>query len=168
MFGFLKKPMECELYAPVKGKQITLEDVSDQVFAKKMMGEGVAFFPEGDTLYAPCNAEITMIFSTRHAIGLKTENGAEILIHIGMETVNLQGEGFEVLVKPYMKVKTHQPLIKIDREYMREKDIDLTTPMVITNGDEYEIDIERNDYVTIDKIVICVKKKNKSNNAQKK
>ncbi len=159
MFDFFKKSMECKLYAPVKGKQIILEEVKDQVFAKKMMGEGVAFFPEGDTLYAPCNAEITMVFNTRHAIGLKTENGAEILIHIGMETVNLKGEGFDVLVKPHMKVKTHQPLVKIDRAFMIEKGIDLTTPMVITNSDEYEISVEQNDYVTTDKIAICVEKK---------
>ena len=77
--------------------------------------------------------------STKHALGIRTENGTEVLLHIGLETVNLQGQGFEVLVQAHDKVKVHQPLVSIDRQLMDEQKIDLILPMVITNTNDYEI-----------------------------
>lgn len=139
MFGFLKRKTENKIYAPVKGVCLSLSEVNDQVFSSKMMGEGVAFRFDGDEIYAPCSGEVILIASTKHALGIRTENGTEVLLHIGLETVNLQGQGFEVLVQAHDKVKVHQPLVSIDGQLMDEQKIDLILPMVITNTNDYEI-----------------------------
>ena len=158
MFNLFKKVVECEVYSPVIGKMIPLDDVPDPVFSEKMMGEGCAFGFEGDTVYAPCNGEIILIANTYHAFGIKAENGAEILIHIGLYTVNLNGKGFEVLVKEHTKVKAHDPLVRIDREFMKENKIDLTMPMVITSSD-YEIELDEYGEKELSNRVLKVKKK---------
>lgn len=159
MFSFFKKIKETELCAPVLGKSLPLEKVPDPVFAEKMMGDGCAFVFEGDTVYAPCSGEIMLIANTKHAIGIRSENGAEILIHIGLDTVNLNGEGFDVLVKEHAKVKVHDPIIRINREFMKQKNIDLTMPMVITNMDDYELTINNCDEVDLHQVVIHTRKK---------
>ena len=139
MFQLFNKKIICKLYSPVLGKMIPLEEVKDKVFAEKMMGDGVAFIPEDNTIYAPCNGKIVMIASTKHAIGIITDNQIEILIHIGMDSVNLNGEGFEPLLKVGDKVKKHDPILKLDWNLMKERHIDLTTPLIITNGNNYEM-----------------------------
>lgn len=144
MFNLFKKKEPVTLYSPVSGKSIPIEEVPDKVFASKMMGDGVAFQFDGNTVYAPCDATISMIANTLHAIGLKLNNGAEVLIHIGLDTVNLNGKGFTKLVNQSDKVKRGTPLIEIDRSIMEANGIDLTMPMVITNGSEYTFQIENN------------------------
>lgn len=139
MFGFLKKITESKIYAPVKGVCLPLSEVNDRVFSSKMMGEGVAFRFDGDEIFAPCSGEVIMIASTKHALGIRAENGTEVLLHIGLETVNLQGQGFEVLVQAHDKVKAHQPIVRINRKLMDDQKIDLILPMVITNTSDYEI-----------------------------
>lgn len=143
MFGlFKKKEVDQHLYAPVNGTCIPLEEVKDPVFAQKMMGDGAAFeFTDDNTIYAPCDGEIMMIANTKHAVGLKAENGAEVLIHIGLDTVNLNGEGFTALKQSGDKVKKGDALIKVDRAFMDEKGMDLTTPMVVTNSSEFTLSI---------------------------
>ena len=148
MFQFFgKKNKEMILYAPVTGKKIALEDVPDKVFASKMMGDGVAFQFDGNTIYAPCDGKIVMIANTLHAfgmelaIGMKLDNGYELLIHFGTDTVNLNGKGFKKLVEQGDKVKKGTPIIEIDRSVMEEHHIDLTMPMIITNtnGNQFQI-----------------------------
>lgn len=143
MFDFLKKNKDVSLYAPVNGTVISLEQVNDKVFASKMMGDGIAFQFEEDTLYSPCNGEVTMIPKTLHAYGFKLSNGAEVLLHIGLDTVALNGEGFKALVKQGDKVKVGDPIVRIDQAFMKSKNIDLTTPMVITNGNEYQFVVDK-------------------------
>lgn len=143
MFDFLKKNKDVSLYAPVNGTVISLEQVNDKVFASKMMGDGIAFQFEEDILYSPCNGEITMIPKTLHAYGFKLSNGAEVLIHIGLDTVALNGEGFKALVKQGDKVKVGDPIVKVNQAFMKSKNIDLTTPMVITNGNEYQFVVDK-------------------------
>lgn len=128
-----------KIMAPVTGKCVSIKEVPDKMFAEKIMGEGVAFRYDGDVIYSPCNGIIAVVAETKHAIGIKTENGVELLIHVGVETVNLNGEGFEVLVKQDEKVEIGKPILKIDRKFMHDKDIDLITPMVITNGEEFDL-----------------------------
>ena len=141
MFEFLMKNATTELVAPVTGNAIPLEEVKDQVFASKMMGDGLAFQFDGDTIYAPCDGVITMFFKTKHAFGITARNSAEIMIHVGMDTVNLNGEGFTVLKGQGTKIRKGDAILKIDRALMKEKNIDLTTPMIITNGDDVKFTV---------------------------
>ena len=142
MFRLFKKQEPVVLTAPVDGEMISLEEVPDKVFAAKIMGDGVAFRFDGDTIYSPCDAKVIMIADTVHAIGLKCRNGAEVLIHIGLDTVELNGKGFEKLVDEGEQVSKGIPLIKIDRSIMQAAAIDLTTPMVITDSSDNQFHIE--------------------------
>lgn len=139
MFWSFKKKQNIGLYAPVNGKTIALEHVPDQVFAQKMMGDGIAFDPESNLICAPCDGVITMLANTLHAVGITAGNGAEILIHIGLDTVNLGGKGFKALVKSGEKVTQGTPLIEVDMEFMKEQNMVLTTPMVVTNSADYKM-----------------------------
>lgn len=151
MFGFLKKSNV--LYAPVKGQSIRLADVPDPVFAEKLLGDGVAFTFDTDVICAPCDCEIIMVADTKHAIGIRLSNKAEVMIHIGLDTVNLDGEGFKVLVNEHEKVKKGQPIVKIDRKIFEKNNINLITPMIITSKDQ-EIKINEPGEVDTDTVVI--------------
>ncbi len=129
------KPEGDVLVSPVSGKFVALEEVPDPVFSEKMMGEGVAFDPSEGMIVAPIDAEVIQIFPTKHAIGLKTANNTEILIHIGLETVAMKGEGFETHVEAGNKVKKGDKLISFDLDLIREKAKSTITPMIITNTD---------------------------------
>ena len=160
MFSFLKRKKNPEeIYSPVNGKCIPLENVPDKIFAQKLMGDGAGFEFEGDTVYAPCDGEILMVAHTKHAVGMKTRSGVEILVHIGLNTVELNGKGFDVLVKAGQKVKVHDPIIRVDRKFMQEKNIDLTTPMIITNMDEIEFELNEANDVTRNSVIMTVKMK---------
>lgn len=127
------------LYAPVDGACIPLSEVKDEVFVNKMMGEGVAFQFDGDILVSPCDGTIVMIAATKHAIGILGDDGAELLIHVGLDTVKLNGKGFHILKKSGDTVKTGEPIMQLDRKLMETHNIDLTTPMVITNSDQFQL-----------------------------
>ena len=145
-----KNKKDSDLYAPVTGKSIPLEKVKDKVFASKMMGEGVAFVFDGNEVYSPCDGVVTLVANTLHAIGIKTNNGAEILIHIGLDAVALEGKGFEKLINQGDTVKKGTPLIRLDRNFLADQNIDLTTPMIVTNGTEFTFVIENlNTNVTV-------------------
>ncbi|MFD0051963.1 PTS glucose transporter subunit IIA [Actinomycetes bacterium NPDC127524] len=130
-----KVEKEIVLFAPVSGKVIPLEEVSDPVFSEKMMGDGLAIDPDEGEVRAPCDAAVIQVFPTKHAIGLKTKNGAEILIHIGLDTVNMKGEGFEAYVKEGDTVKRGQKLVSFDTSLIREKAASTVIPIIITNGE---------------------------------
>lgn len=153
MFQLFKK--DYDLYAPVNGSCIQLEDVPDQVFASKMMGDGVAFMLNGDTVFAPCDGKIEMIANTLHAFAIKAKNGAEILVHVGLDTVNLNGAGFTKLVQQGTNVKKGTPILKIDCQFMKENNIKLITPMIILNHQElkYEM-IQVKDVTAVETKVI--------------
>lgn len=131
------------LYAPVSGKMIDLKDVPDPVFSSGTMGPGAGFQPEKGVICAPCDGKITMLAETLHAFGMETENGAEILIHVGLDTVELNGEGFKKLASEGKKVKRGTPVIEVDLALMKEKGIVMTTPMVVTNSEEYTITLHQ-------------------------
>lgn len=125
--------------SPVAGRVIPLSEVKDEVFSSGMVGSGVGIIPEEDVLVAPKDGEITMVFETHHALGLKTSNGAEILFHIGIDTVQLNGEGFETFVKQGDRVTKGQQLIAFNRRLIKEKGYDDTIIFVVTNQDKYEV-----------------------------
>ncbi len=140
MFNLFKKSHQIK--APINGTVISLEDINDPVFSKKIMGDGAAIKPTGDTIYSPINATVTLIAETKHAIGLLTNDGLEILIHVGLDTVFLKGEGFTPLVKANQKVTTGTPLLKINRALMEEKGANLITPIIITNTNGMALSFE--------------------------
>ncbi|MBE6053107.1 MAG: PTS glucose transporter subunit IIA [Clostridium sartagoforme] len=123
------------LVAPVSGKAIPLSEVPDPVFAEKLAGDGMAIIAEGDTVVAPADGEVTLIFKTKHAFAMTLDNGLELLVHIGLETVSLDGEGFEQLVEQGTRVKAGTPLIKINKDFILSKGLSLATPVLITNVD---------------------------------
>ncbi len=136
MLSGLFKKRNVEIYAPVNGEIIPLDQVPDPVFNQKMMGEGVAVIPNEGTFRAPVEGTVVLIADTKHAIGLRTNDGTEVLIHIGLETVSLQGKGFTVLVETGDTVSLGQPLIEVDLEYIREHATSIVTPIIITNSSE--------------------------------
>lgn len=123
------------LYAPLSGKAIALEEVPDDVFSKKVMGEGIAVIPDNETVMSPAAGEIAVVAETKHAYAVVTDDGLEVLVHIGLETVNLQGRGFTALVSPGDNVKAGTPLCKIDSALLTGE-TPLYTPIIITNMDE--------------------------------
>ena len=125
-----------EINAPVKGKVISMKDVKDEIFASEAMGTGVAIIPEEGELYAPFDGKITMVFPTKHAIALTSNHGTEMIIHIGINTVQEDGKGFDIKVKENQMVKKGDFLGKFDLEYLSQK-YDMTTPVIITNSSEY-------------------------------
>ncbi|WP_304204437.1 glucose PTS transporter subunit IIA, partial [Lactobacillus intestinalis] len=127
-----------ELVSPLDGELLPLSEVKDEVFSSGAMGEGVAIEPSQGVLHAPADGRVVMTFPTGHAIGMKTKDGAEILMHIGMDTVNLQGKGFETLVAKGDEVKAGDELVKFDIDEIHEAGYVVTTPIVVTNSKDYE------------------------------
>ncbi len=143
MFNIKRKNKNEEtIYSPAIGKVIPISEVNDAMFADKLLGDGVGIILEDDLLCSPCDGIISMIAVTKHAIGITSTIGAEIIIHVGLDTVNLNGKGgFEVLVKENQKVKVGDPILKVDRVFMESKNIDLTTPMIVTNCLSFNVSI---------------------------
>jgi sugar PTS system EIIA component len=146
LFGKKELKKEETLYAPVSGKVIDIEQVPDPTFAQKLMGDGIAIEPVDGIVVSPVNGEIINFFHTKHAIGIRSESGLEILIHVGLETVMLNGEGFTGHVQVGDKVKVGDPLITFDLELIKEKAASTVTPIVITNMDVVQ-SIEKNPVV---------------------
>ncbi len=126
-----------ELFSPLKGEVKPLSACSDPAFASEGMGKGVVIEPAEGKLYAPCDGQVMMLFETLHAIGIKSEEGAELLIHIGLDTVKLNGEGFKAHVKNGDIIKKGDLLIEFDIPFIKEKGLSVSTPMVITNVDSF-------------------------------
>ncbi len=138
MLGFgKKKDATVKLRAPVSGTTVPLEEVPDPAFAGKMVGEGGAIEPTSDTILAPCDGTVAVLFPTGHAIALETREGLEVLIHVGIETVGMKGEGFEKLVAQGDAVKTGTPLIRFDKEKIAAAGNPTVTPMLITNTEKF-------------------------------
>lgn len=123
--------------SPLTGHAFALEEMSDPAFASGTMGEGIAIEPKGGKLYAPADGEILVVFPTKHAIGMKTEDGAELLIHIGINTVELNGEGFISHVAVNDHVKKGQLLIEFDTDFIRQKEKATETAIIVTNSTEF-------------------------------
>lgn len=133
------KELKQEIIAsPMIGQVVKLENVPDEVFASGAMGKGIAIDPADGTVVAPAAGEITLVFPTGHAIGMRTENGAEILIHVGMDTVSLAGKGFNTFVQVGDKVDAGQKLLEFDLATIREANLPVILPVIVTNSTEFE------------------------------
>lgn len=125
------------LYAPVPGEAVAISEVSDPTFGEEILGKGIAIRPSEGKVYAPCDATVDMMFETGHAVSLVADCGAEILVHIGLDTVNLKGEHFTVHTANGSKVKKGDLLIEFDMEAIKAAGYDIITPMVVCNSDDY-------------------------------
>lgn len=133
------KELKQEIIAsPMIGQVVKLENVPDEVFASGAMGKGIAVDPAEGVVAAPAAGEITLVFPTGHAIGMRTENGAEILIHVGMDTVSLAGKGFNTFVQVGDKVDAGQKLLEFDLATIREANLPVILPVIVTNSTEFE------------------------------
>lgn len=134
MFSFMKKNKVKALKAFLSGDVIPIDQVKDEVFASKSMGDGIAIIPTNNRVLSPADSEVILIMEeTKHAICLKLSNNMEIMIHVGIDTVNLKGSCFNLLVKKGDKVKEGQPLILFDTDKIQKQGYDITTMLVILN-----------------------------------
>ena len=129
------------IYSPADGKADDLSTTPDEAFASGMMGSGAVVTPESDTICAPFDGTIGFIFDTKHAIGFMGDEGLNLLVHVGIDTVKLGGQGFEVLVSAGQKVKKGDPLLKIDLDYLKANAPSIATPVLCTDVDEDKIDV---------------------------
>ena len=138
--GFFKKlfgKKTDDFYAPMAGKAVPITEVPDPTFAESMLGNGIAIEPTEGKVFSPCDATVDMMFSTGHAVSLVADCGAEILIHVGLETVSLEGKPFTVHVANGDKVKKGQLLMEVDLEAVKAAGLPTITPMVVCNTDDY-------------------------------
>jgi len=125
------------IYAPIAGKAVAITEVPDPTFAEGMLGNGVAIEPTEGKVYAPCDATVDMMFDTGHAVSLVSDNGIEILIHVGLETVSLEGKPFKIHVQNGQKVKKGALLLEADLEAIKAAGLPTITPVLICNTDAY-------------------------------
>ena len=145
MFKFFEKKEKLEslnvddtsVVAMADGELIDICTVPDDIFSQKLMGETTAFDfgNEKVTICSPANGILSVLFPTGHAFGIQMKNGIELLVHVGIDTVSLEGEGFERLTEPGQQVKAGTPILKIDRDFILGKGLKLHTPVLITNPD---------------------------------
>jgi PTS system D-glucosamine-specific IIC component len=124
--------------SPIEGKAVALEEVGDGVFSEGMLGQGIAIEPSKGRVVSPIKGVVSSVFETKHAIGLTSEDGIEILIHIGLETVELNGEYYTVHVKDDDKINIGDLLVEFDMEGIKKAGYRLITPVVITNSPEFK------------------------------
>ena len=160
MFKFFNKKQKTDLklVAPATGTAIDLSKVPDPVFAQKMAGDGIAIDLSGETIVAPADGTLTLVFKTKHAFAMTLDNGVELLVHIGIDTVSLDGEGFEQFASEGDVVKAGTPIIKINKDLILEKGFSLITPVLITNPDvvsELVISTDKNVTAGEDEIIVC-------------
>ncbi|WP_174612921.1 glucose-specific PTS transporter subunit IIBC [Virgibacillus ihumii] len=134
------------LTAPASGKVVSLEEVPDEVFSQKMMGDGIAIQPSSGDIVSPIDGEIVSVFPAKHAITLRTNEGAELLIHMGLDTVNLNGEGFEIKVSAEDKIRTGDPIAQMNIDFLAEKGYNTITPIIVMNGDQYKVNHQAYPY----------------------
>ena len=129
--------MRIEIASPVKGTEIPLSEVKDEVFSKNIVGKGAAVIPSEGKVYSPVDGTVASVFDTKHAIGLVSEEGVEVLIHVGLDTVELGGQNFTAHVAQDDKVTKGQLLLEFDMDAIKAAGYDIVTPVVISNTDSY-------------------------------
>lgn len=146
--------------SPLIGKYIKMENVPDDAFANKLMGEGIAVDPDEETVFAPADGTIEFLYPTCHAIGFKCKDGTNILIHIGIDTVNLKGQGFTPLVKQGDEVKLGTPMIKMDLNFLRKNAKSMVSPIIITDlADNQKIEIVADNHIEYNETVLRISEK---------
>lgn len=137
-----KKKVDSNVYSPSTGTYKKLADVADTTFSSGLMGEGLAIDPGESIIKSPITGEVTMVFPTKHAIGLKRKDGLEVLLHIGIETVNLNGKGFKTFVNVKDVVTSGDALLEFDKDMIKNEGLDPVVIMIFTNGNKYALSLE--------------------------
>ncbi|AGZ25416.1 PTS system, beta-glucoside-specific IIABC subunit [Staphylococcus pasteuri SP1] len=152
--------LEEYILSPTTGSIVPLKDVKDPIFSEGMMGKGIAIQPIENEIKSPVVGKVSMIAASKHAIGITSNNGIEILIHVGLDTVNLKGNGFEVLTKENDNVEIGQTLLRFNQSYIEKQGYNTITPIIITNSDEFEEIIieDKNEVTDKDNIMTIIKK----------
>ena len=143
--------------SPMSGEVKDLSETPDETFAQKMMGDGVVIFPSEGNVYAPFDGEVTFVFGTKHALGLKSDSGLEMLIHIGIDTVQLNGEGFDILVEDGQSIKQGDLLGSFDLAFINENAPSSATPIIFTNLEEETINVVKLGHVDANEKLIEIK-----------
>ena len=123
----------CHTMAPISGKTMELSQVPDPVFSEKLTGDGLAIMAEGDTVLAPCDGVISLFFDTKHAFAITTDNGVQVLVHVGLDTVIMNGDGITALHKTGERVRAGMPILKLDLPLLKKRNINLISPVLIVN-----------------------------------
>ncbi len=162
MFGLFKKKEDAKivLASPMKGKAVELAQVNDPTFSEGMLGKGMAVIPADGKVYAPADGEISLVFDTLHAVSMTTEDGVELLIHVGLDTVMLKGEGYTSHVSTGDKVKKGDLLLTADLDAIKAAGYDVITPMIVCNTDDYaEVEAVASDNVEVGADLVAIKSK---------
>ena len=141
MFGWLKKTYG-SLVFPVKGRCISIEEVKDETFAKKVMGNGFAVIPSGNIIVSPVAGEIVSIAKTKHAFGILTNEGEDVLVHVGIDTVKLNGKGFTFLQAKGSHVKAGAKILSFDSGFLEQENMDMTTVVVFIENQDAKVGME--------------------------
>jgi PTS system beta-glucosides-specific IIC component len=151
----LGKEKNITIFSPIEGEACSLDKVNDPVFKEKILGEGIAIRPNKGQVFSPADGTVSLLFETKHAISIQSEQGTEILIHVGLDTVNLKGDFFTSYVKTNDKVKAGDLLLEFDMQKIKEAGYDLITPIVICNSAAYSEIIPHTGNVVkkLDKII---------------
>ena len=154
-----KKSVEVEIYAPLSGEIVNIEDVPDVVFSEKIVGDGIAIRPKGNKIVAPIDGVIGKIFETNHAFSMESKEGIELFVHFGIDTVELKGEGFTRIAQEGQAVKRGDTVIEFDLELLESKAKSVLTPVVVSNMDEISnIEKKSGEVVAGESIVLVLKK----------
>jgi glucose-specific phosphotransferase system IIA component len=140
LFDKLKKTLNRnqEIYTPVVGTVIPLKAIADGVFSEGILGPGAGIEPEDGVVYAPFDGKVIQVADTKHALGLESKNGLELLVHVGMDTVAMNGKGFDVFVKEGDSITRGQKLMNFSMDAIKEAGYRATTAVIVTNSDQYE------------------------------
>lgn len=157
---FKRKANKLQIGAPVKGNAVSIREVSDPTFGEEILGKGVALQPSEGKIYAPADGEVSLLFDTLHAVTITTEEGVEILVHVGLDTVTLKGQHFTAHTATGAKVKKGDLLLTVDLEQLRAAGYDVITPMVICNTDDFiSVEAVAQDAVNAGDTVLEITKK---------
>lgn len=153
MFEFFRKKSDNKICAPMNGICLDITECADTVFSGKAMGDGFMMDSEDDVICSPCDGELKMIFPTGHAFGVAMSNGTEVLVHIGLETVNLKGKHFEILASVNSRVKKGTPIIRVEHNELKKLGYD-TSVLVIVTGKESVDKMHLNEAVNTGDVII--------------
>lgn len=149
----MKKNTSHEFLSPAQGLVCPLTQVEDPVFAQKMMGDGFAINLQAGEIVAPFDAEVTLAFPTKHAYGLRNKQGVEVLIHLGLDSVKLNGEGFRSMVVVGDQLKQGDVIAIVDLAFIREKGISLVSPIVFPNGEQITLQVKQQPVNKLEKVI---------------
>ena len=153
------KSVEVEIYAPISGEIVNIEDVPEVVFSEKIVGDGVAVRPIGNKIVAPVDGVIGKIFETNHAFSMESKEGVELFVHFGIDTVELKGEGFTRIAQEGQSVKRGDTVIEFDLALLESKAKSVLTPIVISNMDEISCIVKKSGEVVAGESVVLALKK---------